>query len=101
MQPRFASAQTSTIDFSRTAFLIGEGAEMVADDLDKDLDAEDVLGARPAMTLAVNGRVVATYDEAATATASEWNWTFLLFGCAGLVLTRLARRPVRRAIISA
>jgi len=97
----FSSAQTPTIDLSRTAFLIGAAGETAADELAKDFDAKDVLGDRPAMSLAVNGRVVATDDEATRPTASGRNWTFLLLGCAGLVVARLARRPVRCAIISA
>jgi hypothetical protein len=100
LPPSFASAQTSTIDSSSTGFLIGPGGETVADDLAKNFSPEDVLGDGPAMTLAVNGHVVATHDEHAAATANGWNWTFLLLGCAGLVVAQLGRRPTRRAIIS-
>ena len=52
------------------------------------------------MTLAVNGRVVATHDERASITTNRWNWTLLLLGCAGLVVAQLARRRPRRGMIS-
>jgi hypothetical protein len=98
LPPSFASAQTGATDLSQSAFLIGRGGETAADELAKDFDLDD--GDRPAMTLAVNGHVVAIHNERAVATANGWNWTLLLLGCAGLVVAQLARRPVRRAIIS-
>ena len=100
LSPSFASAQTNTVELSRMALLLGAGGETAADDLAKEVDSEDVLGDWPAMTLAVNGRIVATHAEHAAASANGWNWTLLLLGCAGLVVTRVARRPARRAIIS-
>ena len=55
---------------------------------------------RSPMTLAVNGRVVATDKEGAAAVAKKWNWTLLLLGCAGLVVSQFARRRSRRPMIS-
>ena len=55
---------------------------------------------RSPMTLAVNGRVVATDKEGAAAVAKKWNWTLLLLGCAGLVVSQIARRRSRRPMIS-
>ena len=81
--------------------MIGASGGSPAEDPANDFDLDDLLGSRPAMTLAVNGRIVATADEAASSASNGWNWTLLLLGCAGLVLAKLGRRPVRRAMISA
>ncbi len=98
----FASAGTPTIVSSRAASLVSPGSETAVDDLGKGFGPDDVLGTRRPMTLAVNGRLVATVGDPASAmTANRWNWTFLLLGCAGLVMASLARRPVRRIVISA
>ena len=95
----FAVAQFLPTNSSHGLAAIGASNEMAVDDFAQDFDPFDVFSSRPAMTLAVNGRVVATDDEPASATAREWNWTLLLLGCAGLVMTNLPRRLGRRAVI--
>jgi hypothetical protein len=97
--PPFAAARTPMSHYLHSSAAIG-ASEMVVDHVNKDFDPYDVLSSRSAMTLAVNGRVVATDDEPASATVNGWNWTFLLLGCAGLVMTSLPRPRVRRPIIS-
>lgn len=74
---------------------INVGGETARDDVVRDFDQDDGLGIRSAITLAVNGRVVAVHDELSAVTANKWNWTFLLVGCTGLVVSQLARRRPR------
>ena len=92
----FAPAQTPTTDNRMAKSAIAAGEETGTDDPAKDF--VDSFNSRSAVMLAVNGHVVAADDQAAS--AKEWNWTLLLLGCAGLVMTTLPRRPIRRAVIS-
>src|SRR5208283_543675 len=80
----FASTPIPVIDYSHPAAPVGE---TVTDDTVKGSDADDVLAGHSPLTLAVNGRVVATHDEPASVTANKWNWTLLVLGCAGLVVS--------------
>jgi hypothetical protein len=98
--PSFAAARTPISLYLHSSAAIGASDEPAADGVNEDFDPYDVLSSRSALTLAVNGRVVATDDEPASATVNGWNWTFLLLGCAGLVMTSLPRPRVRRPIIS-
>jgi hypothetical protein len=98
--PPFAAARPPMTHGLHSSAAIDGSDETLADDIDKEFDPYDVLGSRSAMTLAVNGRVVATDDEPASATVNGWNWTFLLLGCTGLVLTSLPRPRVRRPVFS-
>lgn len=95
----FAVAQSLSIDSSHGLAAIGVSNETAVDDFAQDFDPYEIFSSRPAMTLAVNGRVVATDGEPASATGYEWNWTLLLLGFAGLVMTNLPRRLGRRAVI--
>jgi hypothetical protein len=79
---------------------IGSANEKVTDDAVKDFNADVATPDRSAMTLAVNGRIVASERQSATAVANKWNWTLLLLGCTGLVVSQLARRRSRRPMIS-
>ncbi len=93
----FASATSSASDFPYATAQVGETAN---DDALKDSEPDDDQGNSAAMTLAVNGRVVATREQRASITTNGWNWTLLLLGCAGLVVAQLARRRPRRGMIS-
>jgi hypothetical protein len=75
---------------------INVGGETVIDDVVRYFDQDDGLGLRSAISLAVNGRVVAVHDELSAVSTNKWNWTFLLIGSAGLVVAQLARRRSRR-----
>jgi hypothetical protein len=96
----FASATTPASDFWPATAQVSAVGETGTDDAVKDADPDDDQGNSPAMTLAVNGRVVATAEQPLSVTANKWNWTLLLLGCAGLVVAQLTRRRPRRGMIS-
>lgn len=99
--PSSVWARMNTIDASPVVFLVADSGSMAPDDLARDDNREDVLGDRPTATLAVNGRVLASEGGPGVPIADGWNWTLLLLGCAGLAITRVARRPARRFVIPA
>ena len=75
---------------------INTGGATASPDVVRIINQDDDLGLPSATTLSVNGRVVAVHEEASAITANQWNWTFLLLGCGGLVVSQLARRRSRR-----
>jgi hypothetical protein len=96
----FAWAQMRPIEISHVSAPVGPDGETPGENPVGDFGSDEILHGRPALMLAVNGRIVATDGEPAVATTEGWNWTLLLLGCVGLVLANLSRRPVRRAVLS-
>ncbi len=74
--------------------------DTATDEAVKDFNADAVAMDSSATTFAVNGRIVPSNKDPVSAVANKWNWTLLIFGCAGLVISQLARRRSRRAIIT-
>ena len=95
-----AAAQPVANKAPRALSPIGATDETAIDNPGANFDLYGVSGKDSAMVLAVNGRVVATAaEETAHASPGEWNWTLLLLGCAGLVMTTVPRRAARRMVI--
>ena len=92
-----ASAAAPARDLSQTIVQVGE---TTAGDAVKDSESDDDQGNSSAMTMAVNGRIVAATGDHASIATSKWNWTLLLLGCAGLVVAQIARHRPRRGVIS-